>query len=88
MVSKESRQKVRVKKHKRMRNHLSGTAWYIKPPLSKTTVLIPFSTALLAITVPKYAAASTLLVFSSSALISFSRVEAATNVFPTVSSII
>jgi len=26
MVSKESRQKVRVKKHKRMRNHLSGTA--------------------------------------------------------------
>ena len=25
MVSKESRQKVRVKKHKRMRNHLSGT---------------------------------------------------------------
>ncbi len=26
MVSKESRQKVRVKKHRRMRNHLSGTA--------------------------------------------------------------
>ena len=26
MVSKESRQKVRVKKHNRMRNHLSGTA--------------------------------------------------------------
>ena len=25
MVSKESRQKVRVKKHRRMRNHLSGT---------------------------------------------------------------
>ena len=26
MVSKESRQKVRVKKHRRIRNHLSGTA--------------------------------------------------------------
>ena len=26
MVSKESRQKIRVKKHRRMRNHLSGTA--------------------------------------------------------------
>ncbi|MDE6608800.1 MAG: 50S ribosomal protein L18 [Lachnospiraceae bacterium] len=26
MVSKQSRQKVRVKKHNRMRNHLSGTA--------------------------------------------------------------
>ncbi len=26
MVSKESRSKIRVKKHKRMRNHLSGTA--------------------------------------------------------------
>ncbi|MDE5597775.1 MAG: 50S ribosomal protein L18 [Lachnospiraceae bacterium] len=25
MVSKESRQKIRVKKHRRMRNHLSGT---------------------------------------------------------------
>ena len=26
MVRKESRQKIRVKKHRRMRNHLSGTA--------------------------------------------------------------
>ena len=60
----------------------------MNPPLSKTTVEIPFSNALFAITVPKYAAASTLLVFSSSAFTLFSSVEAATNVFPTVSSII
>ena len=62
--------------------------WYIKPPLSKTTVSIPFSSALFAITVPKYAAASTLLVFSSSAFTAFSVVDAETRVFPTVSSII
>ena len=42
----------------------------MKPPLSKTTVVIPFSNAFFAITVPKYAAASTLFVFSNSALTS------------------
>ena len=36
----------------------------------------------LTITLPKYAAASTSLVFFSSAFTSFSTVEAATNVFP------
>ena len=55
----------------------------MKPPLSKTTSLMPFSIALLATTVPIYAAASTVSVFSNSALISFSRVEADTKVCPT-----
>ena len=48
--------------------------------VSKTTSLIPFSRALFAITVPTYAAAALSFVFSSSALISFSTVEAATSV--------
>ena len=53
-----------------------------------TTAVIPFSKARFAITVPKNAAASTLFVFSNSAFTSFCKVEAATSVLPTVSSII
>ena len=79
MVKKESRSKIRVKKHKRIRNRLSGT-----PERPRLAV----SSALFAITVPTYAAASTLLVFSSSDCTSFSNVEAATKVFPALSSII
>ena len=113
MVSKVSRAKVRAKKHRRLRNHLSGTAatprlavfrsnnhMYaqiiddtvgktlvsasttqkdVKAELEKTNNVdaaaylgtVIASIALLAITVPKYAAASTLLVFSNSAFTSF-----------------
>ena len=108
MVSKESRTKIREKKHRRQRNRFSGTAErprlavfrsnnHMYAQIIDDTVgntLVAASTAEksakaeLEHTNTVDAAASTLLVFSSSALMSFSRVEAATKVLPTVSSII
>ena len=128
MVSKESRAKVRMNKHRKIRNRFSGTterprlavfrsnnhmyaqiiddtvgntlcaasttekevkaelektndvaaAAYLGTVIAKralekgiTTVVIPFSIAFFAITVPKYAAAATSLVCSNSAFTSF-----------------
>ena len=87
MVSKESRSKVRVNKHRRIRNRFAGTAE--RPRLAVFRSNNHMYAQIIDDTVGNtLVAASTLLVFSSSALTSFWRVEADTNVLPTVSSII
>ena len=87
MVSKKSRTEVRVKKHNRMRNHLAGTAQ--RPRLAVFRSNNHMYAQIIDDTVGNtLVSASTLLVFSSSALISLSSVDAETSVFPTVSSII
>ena len=87
MVSKKSRTVVRENKHRKLRNRFSGTAE--RPRLAVFRSNNHMYAQIIDDTVGKtLVSASTLFVFSSSALTSLSRVDADTSVFPTVSSII
>ena len=87
MVSKQSRSEVRVKKHMRMRNRFAGTAE--RPRLAVFRSNNHMYAQIIDDSVGNtLVAASTVSVCSNSAFTSFSAVEAATKVLPTVSSII
>ena len=86
MVSKTSRQEVRVEKHRRIRSRLSGTA--DRPRLAVFRSNDHMYAQIIDDTVGNtIVAASTLFVLARSALTSASRVDAETSVFPHVSSI-
>ena len=86
MVSKKSRAEIRAKKHRRLRNHISGTAQ--KPRLAVFRSNNHMYAQIIDDTVGHtLVSASTLQADVKADLEKTNNVEAATKVFPTVSSI-